>query len=262
MRTLTRSMVLEKAAGLPVLVAALALWEIASRTRVVDPIFLPAPSSIVLCLYQLLGTTSLWASVGTTVYRFLVGYFLGCAIAIPLGILMGISRRVYLALEPLVEMLRPIPVSALIPVALLLLGLGDSMVFAIVAVAVIWPVLINTVDGVRGVDPMLIDTGRVFGLDRKGLVRKVILPACLPSVFTGMRISLATSLVLVIVIEMIIAGHGLGTRLIDAERTFRFREMYGIIVLVGVLGYSVNRVFLAGSRSLIGWHIRSKGGST
>jgi ABC-type nitrate/sulfonate/bicarbonate transport system permease component len=226
----------------------------------VDPIFLPAPSSILLQLFKLLLSLPIYIDLGTTLYRFFVGFVLGCAIAIPIGIFMGISKRVYVALEPTVELLRPIPASALIPVALLLLGLGDDMTIAIVAYAVIWPVLINTIDGVRSVDPILLDTGRIFGLDSKGLIRKVIIPASLPNIATGMRISLAISIVLVIVVEMLVGDRGLGHRVIDTERTFRFAEMYGTVFLIGLVGYFVNTLFLALSNAVIGWHIKSKEG--
>ena len=248
-----------RATGLLVVVGLLLIWEGSSRWGVVNSIFLPTPSRISSALYESLFDDSLYYDMVTTIYRFAVGFALGCIIAIPFGIAMGLSRRLYYALEPTIELLRPIPASALIPVALLFLGLGDGMVFAIVAVAVIWPVLINTIDGVRSVEPLLVDTGRILGLKPKRLIRKVVIPASLPSIITGMRISLALSVVLVIVVEMLVGDQGLGHRVINAERTFRFAEMYGTIFLIGVLGYSANRFFLVFSNRAIGWHNKSKG---
>jgi len=220
----------------------------------VDSILLPAPSNIFVKLSGLFREAQIYADLGVTSYRFLAGYLIGCAIAIPLGLVMGISRKLYLSLDMLLESLRPIPASALIPIALLCFGLGDGMTVAIVAYAVVWPVLINTIDGVRGVDSLLVDTGRVFGLNQRELVREIFIPASLPSVATGMRISLALSITLVIVVEMLVGDQGLGHRIIDAERTFRFPEMYGLTFLIGVLGYTANRAFFAFSDTFIGWH--------
>ena len=236
----------------------LGTWEVISRVKLVNPIFLPPPSNILYALYILLTNIDIYIDLLVTIYRFTAGYLLGCVIAIPVGLFMGINQRVYTALEPLVESLRPLPASALIPVALLLFGLGDGMTVSIVAYAVVWPVLINTVDGVRNVDPTLLDTGLIFGLDSKGLVRKVIIPASLPSIATGMRISLSLSIVLVVVVEMLVGDSGLGQRVINAERSFRFGEMYGVVILIGLVGYVVNRLFLALRNSLLGWHVESR----
>lgn len=246
--------------GIPVIIALLLIWELASRAGVADSVLLPAPSNILVRLFGLLQEHQIYLDCLVTGYRFLAGYIIGCAIAIPLGILLGISNRFYLSFDMLLECLRPIPASALIPIALLLFGLGDKMTIAIVAYAVVWPVLINTMDGVRSVDPVLIDTGKVFGLNSRELVRQVLIPASLPSIVTGMRISLALSITLVIVVEMLVGDRGLGHRIIEAERTFRFPEMYGMTFLIGALGYIANRTFIAVSGLFIGWHQSSHEG--
>jgi len=258
MQLMSNSRKLDKVSGLFSIFLILGTWEVISRVKLVNPIFLPPPSNILYALYILLTNIDIYIDLLVTIYRFTAGYLLGCVIAIPVGLFMGINQRVYTALEPLVESLRPLPASALIPVALLLFGLGDGMTVSIVAYAVVWPVLINTVDGVRNVDPTLLDTGLIFGLDSKGLVRKVIIPASLPSIATGMRISLSLSIVLVVVVEMLVGDSGLGQRVINAERSFRFGEMYGVVILIGLVGYVVNRLFLALRNSLLGWHVESR----
>ncbi len=240
--------------GVPTVFAVLLIWELASNIGLVDRVLLPAPSSIFIRLFGLLSEGQIYRDCLITGYRFLIGYAAGCVIAIPLGLMMGISRKLYLSLDIILESLRPIPASALIPIALLLFGLGDKMTIGIVAYAVVWPVLINTIDGVRSVDPVLVDTGRVFGLNSRELIRQILIPASLPSIATGMRISLALSITLVIVVEMLVGDRGLGHRIIDAERTFRFSEMYGLTFLIGVLGYSANRAFLTASNMFVGWH--------
>jgi ABC-type nitrate/sulfonate/bicarbonate transport system permease component len=249
---------IDKFSGLLSILAVLGVWEFVSRAELVNAIFLPPPTAILKDLYHLLSTIGIYVDLFATSYRFAVGYLLGCSIAIPIGLIMGTSNSAYLALEPLAESLRPIPASALIPVALLLFGLGDGMTIIIVAYAAVWPVLINTIDGVRGVDPTLVDTGLIFGLDSKRLLRKVIIPASLPNIVTGMRISLSLSVVLVVVVEMLVGDRGLGQRVINAERSFRFNEMYGVIFIIGLMGYLVNKAFLALRNRLLEWHVESK----
>lgn len=246
--------------GIPAVLILLVMWQLASSVGWIDTILIPAPSDILSRLFDLLSEIQIYTDLSVTIYRFLLGYLIGCAIAIPLGVLMGISRKLYLSLDVLLESLRPIPASALIPVALLFFGLGDEMTIAIVTWAVIWPVLINTIDGVKSIDPVLLDTGRVFGLKPRELIREIFIPASLPNIATGMRISLALSITLVIVVEMLVGDSGLGHRIIDAERTFQFAEMYGLIVLIGILGYIANRTFLFLSDTFIGWHRTSHEG--
>lgn len=247
----------DRALGIPLVVFLSLIWETASRLAWVDPILLPAPTRVLAKLTDLLSQRGLYIDLGVSTYRFLSGYFIGCLITIPLGLAIGISRKLYLSTDILLECLRPIPASALIPVALLLFGLGDATTIAIVTYAVVWPVLINTIDGVRSVDPLLIDTGKVFGLSPTELVRHIYIPASLPGIATGMRIALALSITLVIVVEMLVGDQGLGHRIIDAERTFRFAEMYALTILIGLLGYSANRAFFSISRMFIGWHVEA-----
>jgi ABC-type nitrate/sulfonate/bicarbonate transport system permease component len=173
--------------------------------------------------------------------------------------MLGLSRILYNATDLLLESLRPIPASALLPVALLLFGLGDNMTISVIAYAVVWPVLISTIEGVRSVDQLLIDTGRIYGLKSKQLIKRVILPATLPSIVTGMRISIALSVTLVIVVEMLVGDKGLGHRIIDAERTFRFPEMYGLIGVIGLLGYCTNKAFIWLTEPFLSWHRESHG---
>ena len=143
---------------------------------------------------------------------------------------MGRSRRIALLLNPIAEILRPIPSAAIIPVAILFLGIDERMKIAVVVFGSTLPILLNTIYGVRSVDLLLIDTGRTFNLSRLAFLRKIVIPAALPSIATGLRISLAISLILTITVEMIAGNSGLGFLILDYERSFRYAGVYAGVV--------------------------------
>jgi ABC-type nitrate/sulfonate/bicarbonate transport system permease component len=153
----------------------------------------------------------------------------------------------------LIEFLRPMPSVAIIPVAILLLGIGDSMIVAVTVYASVWPILINTIDGVRRVDATLIDTGRTFGLKRRQILWQIILPGASPYIVTGLRIGLSIALILVTTAEMVAGSKGLGFFILDEERAMNSANMYAGIVLVALLGYLMNRLFLALEAGAMRW---------
>jgi ABC-type nitrate/sulfonate/bicarbonate transport system permease component len=240
--------------GLISLAAVLLLWEVSSRSSAVLRLYFPPLSEISLSLIQAILARDLlvhlWASVG----RFFAGYLLAAFIAVTLGIVLGYFRWAYHLLEVVIEFLRPMPSVAMIPVAILLLGIGDPMIVAVTVYAATWPILINTIDGVRSIEPTLIHTGRTFGLGGWQILRRIILPASLPYVMTGLRISLAIALILVTTAEMIVGGKGLGFFILDEERSLRTSNMYAGIAVVAILGYSLNRLFVSLERQIMAWH--------
>ena len=146
----------------------------------------------------------------STLSRFLEGYVIAALLAVSLGILLGYFRFAYSLLETLIEFLRPMPSVAIIPVAVLALGIGDRMIVAVTVYASLWPMLVNTIDGVRNIEPTLIDTARTFGLSRRLILWRIILPAASPYIVTGLRISLSIALILVTTAEMIAGSRGTG----------------------------------------------------
>ena len=158
--------------------------------------------------------------------------------------MLGYFRFLHSLLATSIELLRPMPSVAIIPVAILLLGIGDGMIVSVTVYASVWPILINTIDGVRSVDPTLIDTGRTFGLSSWRILRQIILPAASPYIVTGLRIGLSIALILVTTAEMIAGSKGLGFFILDEERAMNSANMYAGIVVVALLGYTLNRLFL------------------
>ena len=243
----------ERALGAGVVVLALAAVELAVRTGQVNAALIPAPSAVAQRVAAIVASGELLAPLGATLYLLFVAYFAASAAAIVAGLLMGRFPRVYNLLEPLVEVLRPLPKPALLPPLILFLGLGDAMKLAVIGLGVFFPVLINAVQGVRGVDPVLIDTGRTFRCGRLALLLKIVLPAALPLILAGMRVALGLGLILVVIAEMLAGTGGLGYLIIDMQRSFRVRDMYAWIVILAVLGYALNAVFLVLEQRVIHW---------
>ena len=240
--------------GLLCLLALLLLWEISARFNPLIQSYFPPISEIIRSLLSLIWSREIVGHLVATLGRFLVGYLLSAVIAVALGTVLGHSRLAYALFEMLIEFLRPMPSVAMIPVAILLLGIGNSMVVAVTIYACTWPILINTIDGVRNIEPTLIDTGRTFGLGRWGILKEIVLPAAMPYIVTGLRISLAIALILVTTSEMVVGGSGLGFFILDEERSLNTTNMYAGIVLVAVLGYGLNRLFLFLEGKAMAWH--------
>ncbi len=174
------------------------------------------------------------------------------------GTAIGLVRNLADYLSPATEFVRAVPPPALIPPFLVVLGLGSQMKVALIAVGVVWPILLNTIDGVRTVDPVLVDTGRAFCTRRVRRLAFIVLPSAAPRIFAGLRVSLSLALILMVISEMVAATGGIGFTILQAERGFAITEMWAGIVLLGVLGYVLNTLLLA-ERRLLAWHRGARG---
>jgi ABC-type nitrate/sulfonate/bicarbonate transport system permease component len=239
--------------GLATVTALLAVLEGVVDAGWVKRSLLPPPSAVGLVLWDLLATGEVLGPLSETLARLAQGFVIGGAIAIATGLAMGYFPAMHDLLEPLVELVRPLPKSALIPVLILFLGLGEAMKVTSVALAVFFPVLIATIQGVRGVDPVLLDTARTFGHGNPRILARIILPAAMPYVMAGLRISLGLGLVLATLSEMLAGTGGVGFLILDMQRAFRVRQMYAWIVILAVVGLLLNSLFLALERFLLHW---------
>lgn len=234
---------LSRIVGLASLVAVLLLWEFAARYRLVNPVLMPPPSAIAAALQDMIANGEVLRPLLHTVYLFIIGYAIACVLGIAIGLWMGCSRFVDGLLEPLVELLRPIPKSALVPALFLFLGIGMKTMVTIVVFASLFPVLINTYQGVRGIDPVLLDTARTFRCGRWRTVWSVVLPAALPAILTGMKVALSLGIVLAILAEMLAGVSGLGFVILDAQRSFQTQQMYAWIVILAAFGAGLSLLF-------------------
>lgn len=223
--------------SIAVLVAAFVMWECAARAEWINTALVPAPTQVVRVLTTMVVTGQVWAPTWETLKLILVSFAIASLLGVSFGVTMGVSRTAYNLLEPLVELIRPIPKPALIPPLFLFFGIGWTSMVIIVTVAAVFPVLTNTLAGVRGIDPVLLNTARTFRTAH--MVRSVVLPAALPSVFTGMKVSIGIAVVLVAIAEVLAGQSGVGMRLVEEQRAFVADRMYAWVVLLSALGVSL-----------------------
>ncbi|MFD9905033.1 ABC transporter permease [Streptomyces sp. NPDC059063] len=191
---------------------------------------------------------------GPSLLRALGGWALGGAAGVVIGLVAGQWPRAAGYLDPPVTFLRSLPKPAVVPVFLLVFGAGDLMRIGLIAFGCTWPVLLNTLQGVRSVDPVQRDTARAFHIPTHVQLVRVVVPAALPKIAAGLRITLSLSLILMVLSEWLLADSGLGHFLITAQRTFDILDMWAAIVLLGLIGYLLNLLFLAAERRLLRWH--------
>jgi len=218
----------------------LAAWEIVPRLGLVDPVFLPPFSIVVAAWWDLAQSGALAAHGVASLSRAFGGLAIAIVLAIPLGLLIGANRRLGEVLDPLIEVFRNTAPLALLPVFTLILGIGEVSKVTMVVYAASWPILLSTVTGVRTVDPLLIKAARSMGLGPAALFRKVVLPASVPTIFTGVRLAAAISLLVLIAAEMVGARAGLGYMINAAQFNFQIPEMYAGIVTLSAIGLLLN----------------------
>jgi NitT/TauT family transport system permease protein len=239
-------------------VALFLLLETLTRAELVSPTYLPPASTVLLTTAQILVDPDFLANVAGTLAAWSVGMLLAILIAVPLGLLLGSSYRRYLAATTTIELLRPIPSVALIPLAIIIMGRGLDMRVALIVFASVWPILFNTIYGMRDVDPLAKETARVYGLTRTDILLRVSLPWASPFIFTGIRISTAIALILAISSELIAGGGpGIGTWMLGQSQTGIPREyLYAGIFVAGLLGLLINALMGVVERRLFAWHQR------
>ena len=234
-------------------VVLLAFWELGARLAPGLRAYLPPITEVIHALGRLFLAGSVEAHVWITLQRFLAGYLIAAAIGITFGIVLGYFHALRSLLGMVIEFLRPMPSVAIIPVAILMLGIGDAMIVAVTVYASVWPILVNTIDGVRHIESTLVDTGRTFGLSRWRILRRIILPGASPYIVTGLRISLSIALILVTTAEMVAGSKGMGFFILDEERSMNSSNMYAGILIVAALGYALNRLFLGMESRAMRW---------
>jgi NitT/TauT family transport system permease protein len=243
------------------LVVALALlWELAPRLELTDPTFLPPLSEVLAAGWALALNGQLWQHTSVSLGRSLGGLFLSTLLAIPLGLAIGWYQRLGNALNPLIELLRNTAPLALLPVFLLLLGIGEVSKVAIVVYACAWPLLLNTIAAVRQVDPLLVKSARTMGATPRQLFLKVILPASVPTIFVGIRLATASAMLVLIAAEMVGAKAGLGYLIIYAQYSFLITDMYFGIIAITAIGVTLNVVLQALERRFTAWKPAATGG--
>lgn len=239
------------------IVVLLALWELFPRIGLVDPTFLPPFSHVISAWWSLARDGELWLDTKASLIRAGWGFGLAVVIAVPLGLLIAWYRRINEYLNPLLEVFRNTAVLALLPVFILTLGIGQTSKVAIVLYACTWPILLNTISGVTTVDPVLVKSARSMGLSPLRLFQKVILPAATPTIFTGIRLAGAISILVLIAAELIGATAGLGFLINYTQQNFKIPQMYAAILTVSLLGLALNQLLVQLERHFSRWRVSS-----
>jgi ABC-type nitrate/sulfonate/bicarbonate transport system permease component len=239
--------------GLAVLALILVGLEAAVNAGWIRRALMPPPTVIGLALWDLLESGEFIDPLLATLRLVFTGFAIGSALGIAAGIAMGWFPAVFRLLEPLVELMRPIPKAALVPALMLFLGIGDTMKITSVSLAVLFPVLVNTLQGVRGTDRVMLDAARTHGWGTAHTLWHLVLPSALPFILAGMRISLGLALVLAVLAEMLSGQGGLGFLILDMQRSFLIRQMYAWLIILAVLGLALNGLFLLAERRALHW---------
>jgi NitT/TauT family transport system permease protein len=261
----------EMGAGAVVPVVVIALWQAASSMGYVNPAVLPSPWAVVqkwieyllpLQAYDPAASSWLaWAVSGeligdtlSSMYRVLVGFAVGAGLALPFGLVMGSSPRMYAWLNPLLQVLRPIPPIAYIPLAILWFGLGNAPAVFLIALGAFFPVLMNTIAGVRQVDGIYVRAARNLGVSQRTMFVRVMLPAAVPYILSGVRIGIGTAFIVVIVSEMIAVNNGLGFRILEAREYFWSDKIIAGMISIGLLGLAIDIGMNKLNNHLLRWH--------
>jgi ABC-type nitrate/sulfonate/bicarbonate transport system permease component len=237
-------------AGVATLLGA---WELAVRFALVSPLAFPDPIAVVRALGALLIDVSFLAQAGDTLTAWLFVMALAVTITVPIGLLMGYVSVLYKPASTVVHAARSVPATSLIPVAILLFGLGTPMKVAVAFYAIAWPLILNTMYGVHAVEGQLMTTGRSFGWGRAKLLTRVILPSAVPSIATGVRIAGSVALLLLVSAEILGARRGIGTVLTVYQEAHHLDFVYAGIVIVGALGMAIFYALAALERGATPW---------
>jgi ABC-type nitrate/sulfonate/bicarbonate transport system permease component len=238
--------------GLAVALGALLVWQIVAL--IVRSVYIPPVTQIISTFFQQWFSPLFTLEAVPSLYRLTLGYLFAVLAGVGIGLLIGTSKSALRLLEPCLQFLRSTPPVVMIPIGVLLIGIGDTMKIVVIAFGAMWPILLNAMDGARLVPTERLQTARIFGLSRFETVWRVVFPSATPMIAAGMRTALSIALVLIVVSELIASTNGIGYYILDAQRTFAIPQMYGGILLLAILGYVLNTAFVQVEQRVMAWH--------
>jgi NitT/TauT family transport system permease protein len=234
-------------------VGLLLAWELAAQAGLIDVRFFPAPSSILRALWTIAQSGELWEDTSISLQRLFFGFLLGGVPALVLGVVMGLSRPVRAFIDPLVAATYPIPKSSILPLILLIFGLGEMSKVMMVAIGVFYPIVINSTAGVLQINKVYLDVGHSFKANRWEMFRTVALPGALPFIMTGVKLGAGLGLILIAIAEMVGAKSGIGYMIWSAWETFSVERMYVGLFVIAVIGFVMTLGLNELERWLIPW---------
>jgi len=240
---------------LAVLGGVFVFWLLA--TRAADSIFFPVPTDVLPAVWNdwLTDSTTWQDNIVPSVIRLLYGFVLAAVLSIALGLAIGRSQVLREMLEPTIHFLRAIPPPALLPVFLIIFGIGDMQKVMVIAFGVAPPILLNSIDGARSVDQLHLDSAAAFQIGRRGRITKVIFPAAAPNVFAGLRVSMSLAVILMVISELVAATDGIGFRIMRDSRNFAYVDMWAGLVVLAILGILLNAGLTLIERRVLRWRL-------
>jgi ABC-type nitrate/sulfonate/bicarbonate transport system permease component len=246
-------------ASLTIAVFCLAAWELAVRGHILSAFYFPSPSFIAETFWKLAREGVLWQHTRATLWRLVAGFSMGVIPGLCLGLLMGWSRHVRDTIDPLIAALHPLPKIALLPLIMVIFGVGDTSLAIVAAAGAFFPMLINTMAGVQQINPIYFQVARNYRASRLKLFQRVVLPGSLPNILTGLRLAANTTLLLAVAAEMVGARHGLGGMIWLAWNTMRTEEIYVCLLTITLLGVLFNALLRWLDICLTPWHEKGSG---
>jgi ABC-type nitrate/sulfonate/bicarbonate transport system permease component len=247
----------ERLTGLATPILLLVIWEIAAQLKLIDVRFFPPPSSIVHQIGVLIASGELVANTLASLRRLALGMLLGGVPALFLGLAMGVSRPLRAAIDPLVSATYPIPKSAILPLVLLIFGLGEMSKIVMVALGAFYPILINTVLGVVNLDKVYLDVGHNYRANRWQVFRTIALPGALPSIMAGIKLAMGMGLILIAISEMVAANDGIGYMIWNSWQVLTVDTMYVGLLVIAILGFVFSLALDEIERMLIPWKAKA-----
>ena len=230
-----------------------ALWQFIANQHLVSPVFLPGPDRAWASLVRGFGGGELSGKLLGTLEHMAYGWLLASIAGVALGAMTGSSRAMRLYLAPSLEILRPLPVSAIIPVAIAAFGLTQGMALFVIAFGTVWPMLLGTIHGFAAVEPRLYELARALHMSKLAVIFKIALPSASPDILAGMRLSVTVALILSVVCEMLAGLDGLGHWVLLSARAFRSADLFAGVVLLGLIGYVTTLAMSAVESRLLRW---------
>lgn len=234
------------------------MWELVVRLHFLDPRFIAAPTTIVTELIKYAVTGSLLIDVKESLIRILLGFIVGAVPGIIVGLIMGLSPVVRAFLNPIVSVLYPLPKSAILPIMILILGMGNLSKIVFLGFSVFFLVLMNTITGVLSINPIYLDVAKNFGASKKDYYFRIALPSALPMVFTGMKLGLGLALVLIVLAEFVGASEGIGFLIWNSWQIFDISSMYVGLLVIAVLGYIMSSILDRIEKFFLPWKVDKK----
>jgi ABC-type nitrate/sulfonate/bicarbonate transport system permease component len=234
--------------------ALVGVWAVVASSGVAGPGTIPQPTDVADALWRMLGTSDLYHALGQTMGAWALGVLVTLALGVPLGVLLGRSSIVYTSTRGLFDFLRAVPPVALIPLAVLILGVSTRLKIVLIVEVCIWPVLLQTMYGVRSAEPQQLEVARSLRLGRAGTARWVLVPTALPFLGTALRLTAVLALLVTIGVELLGGVPGLGLQIFQFQTANAVADVYALVLLVALLGVTISRVFSSLERYVLRWH--------